>query len=160
MAPTNKQKVKRLTETLVSFRDHLEEKSDAVIEKIEKHVPDRDPQSLEAEMMYLHYIVSIAAHILNDDVDKGELSYDDVNELLVLIEGCNNKLIPFEKSPVYMLGRIAQQVKTCIVNLERDCYDPDIEKCVMTNDAMYDCVDDFNAATILSEKLNEILQDE
>ena len=153
------EKYNKLVVFLSDFKDHLTTPSEKVLTRISKVCGNIDPTSNKAEMLYMNLLVTRTYELLLTINTNDGFTYAHINKLLESLEECNNKLIPFEQSPIYMLGRIGQQIKMCVVNLEEDCLDISTRKNYLTNDALAACTDSFEIGVGLTHKLGEILEE-
>jgi hypothetical protein len=75
------------------------------------------------------------------------LTYDQINELLIELEKSIIRTIPYKLSPVFLLGRVTQQLLITAGNLEEQCLDEESDEYVVTEDALIDCESSFEVVS-------------
>lgn len=75
------------------------------------------------------------------------LTYNQINELLIELEKSIIRTIPYKLSPVFLLGRVTQQLLITAGNLEEQCLDEESDEYVVTEDALIDCESSFEVVS-------------
>jgi hypothetical protein len=75
------------------------------------------------------------------------LSYDQIHELLIELEKVIIRTIPYKLSPVFLLGRITQQLLIIAGDLEEQCMNDETGEFVVNEDALIDCESSFEVVT-------------
>ena len=89
------------------------------------------------------------------------ITYEQLNELIVEFEKSVIRTIPYRLSPIFLLGRVTQQLLVTASNLEEQCYEED-KGCMINSDALNDCDYSFlvaigliNTTLVQSKKIKE-----
>lgn len=75
------------------------------------------------------------------------LTYDQIHELLIELEKVIIRTIPYKLSPVFLLGRITQQLLIIAGDLEEQCIDDETGEFNINEDALVDCESSFEVVT-------------
>jgi hypothetical protein len=111
-------------------------RSPKILSRIAKHSNGYPPESIQGELQYVIFLIGAVAVILDEDREIGVLSYEQIHSIQDKLESALISTIPTNFAPLFLAGRIFQQIKIGIVNLEDDTYDPQIQSNRLTAESM------------------------
>jgi hypothetical protein len=85
------------------------------------------------------------------------LSFEEIHNLLISLDRCIAKVIPVIHSPIFMLGKVSQQLMMTAYNFSEDSSIPNSDKYKINNDALDFCFDDLSIAKELLENTTEVI---